>query len=83
MQSLQLSAGQYAGMITAFCERLNWSHMRNLLKTFQSQLEAGVARELLDLVRCQFLSARRARLFYKLGFKAGFAMKNFSRIHFS
>ncbi|CAG5099051.1 Oidioi.mRNA.OKI2018_I69.XSR.g16204.t3.cds [Oikopleura dioica] len=69
LQSLQISASQYAGMITIFCEKLGWHHLRNLLATFQNQIEAGVHRELLDLVRCPFISARRARQFYKLGFK--------------
>ncbi len=69
LQSLQISASQYAGMITIFCEKLGWAHLRNLLATFQNQIEAGVHRELLDLVRCPFISARRARQFYKLGYK--------------
>ena len=69
LQALQLSAGQYAGMITAFCDHLAWHHLKHLLATFQSQIESGAPRELLDLLRCQFISARRARCFYKLGFK--------------
>ena len=59
LQSLQISASQYAGMITSFCERLNWFHLSNLLSNFQTQIESGVSRELLDLVRCHFLSAKR------------------------
>ena len=56
-------------MITSFCECLGWAHLRKLLKTFQSQIESGVARELVDLLRCQFISARRARCFFKAGLK--------------
>ena len=46
----------------------SWVHMTNLLKKFQSRIESGVQSDLLDLVRCQYLNSRRARVFYKAGF---------------
>ncbi|XP_048459045.1 DNA polymerase theta [Rhincodon typus] len=68
LQSLQQSAATYAGMITAFTNRLGWHNMELLLSQFQSRLSFGVQRQLCDLVRISLLNAQRARALYDAGF---------------
>ncbi|XP_067215522.1 DNA polymerase theta isoform X2 [Linepithema humile] len=67
LQSLQQSAATYAGMVTQFCKQLGWDCMELLVSQFQTRLQFGVCRELLDLLRLPMLNGLRARSLYKQG----------------
>jgi DNA polymerase theta len=68
VQSLQTSAGMFAGMVTVFCEKLGWNNLELLLSQFQGRLTFGVERELTDLVRISLLNGQRARSLYNAGY---------------
>ncbi|KYN17239.1 Helicase POLQ-like protein [Trachymyrmex cornetzi] len=67
LQTLQQSAATYAGMVTQFCKQLGWDCMELLVSQFQTRLQFGVCRELLDLLRLPMLNGLRARSLYKQG----------------
>ncbi|XP_076278096.1 DNA polymerase theta [Lasioglossum baleicum] len=67
LQSLQQSAATFAGMVTQFCKQLSWDCMELLVSQFQTRLQFGVCRELLDLLRLPMLNGLRARSLYKQG----------------
>ncbi|XP_011875915.1 PREDICTED: DNA polymerase theta-like [Vollenhovia emeryi] len=67
LQTLQQSASTYAGMVTQFCKQLGWDCMELLVNQFQTRLQFGVCRELLDLLRLPMLNGLRARSLYKQG----------------
>ncbi|XP_076224101.1 DNA polymerase theta isoform X2 [Nomia melanderi] len=67
LQSLQQSAATFAGMVTQFCKQLGWDCMELLVSQFQTRLQFGVCRELLDLLRLPMLNGLRARSLYKQG----------------
>ncbi|XP_012529717.2 DNA polymerase theta [Monomorium pharaonis] len=67
LQTLQQSAATYAGMVTQFCKQLGWNCMELLVSQFQTRLQFGVSRELLDLLRLPMLNGLRARSLYKRG----------------
>ena len=68
IQSLQTSAGMYAGMVTTFCQKLGWSNLELLFSQFQNRLTFGVERELTDLVRISLMNGQRARVLYNAGY---------------
>ena len=68
IQSLQTSAGMFAGMVTVFCQKLGWRNLELLLSQFQCRLTFGVERELTDLVRVSLLNGQRARALYNAGY---------------
>ncbi|OQV13803.1 DNA polymerase theta [Hypsibius exemplaris] len=68
LQSLQHGASTYSGIITIFCKELGWDYMAILLEQFQSRLMFGVQRELLELIRIQFLTAPLARKLFQSGY---------------
>ena len=55
------------GMITSFCKQLNWSCMELLVAQFQTRLQFGVNRDLMDLLKLPSLNGLRARSLYKEG----------------
>ncbi|EGI59836.1 PREDICTED: DNA polymerase theta [Acromyrmex echinatior] len=67
LQTLQQSAATYAGMVTQFCKQLGWDCMELLVSQFQTRLQFGVCRELLDLLQLPMLNGLRARSLYKQG----------------
>ena len=69
LQSLQASAATFAGMVTAFCEKLSWYNMGLLLSQFQSRLCFGIERELCELVTISLLNGQRARSLYNAGYR--------------
>ena len=69
LQSLQQSAATFAGMVTIFCQRLNWKNMELLLSQFQSRLCFGVERELCELIQISLLNGQRARTLYNAGYR--------------
>lgn len=54
-------------MVTQFCKQLGWDCMELLVSQFQTRLQFGVCRELLDLLRLPMLNGLRARSLYKQG----------------
>lgn len=54
-------------MVTQFCKQLGWDCMELLVSQFQTRLQFGVCRELLDLLRLPMLNGLRARNLYKQG----------------
>ena len=68
LQSLQLSAGGFAGMVTTFCQKLGWSNLELLFAQFQSRLVFGVERELCGIIRVSLLSNYQARTLYNAGY---------------
>ncbi|XP_017766865.1 PREDICTED: DNA polymerase theta-like [Eufriesea mexicana] len=67
LQTLQQSASTFAGMVTQFCKQLGWDCMELLVSQFQTRLQFGVCRELLDLLRLPMLNGLRARSLHKHG----------------
>ncbi|KAG0587234.1 hypothetical protein KC19_2G150600 [Ceratodon purpureus] len=70
VQGLQESAGKFAGMVAAFCERLGWSDMGSLVDRFQKRVSFGVKSEIVDLTEIPFVKAARARALFKAGLKS-------------
>lgn len=67
LQSLQLTASTFAGMVTAFSKQLGWSSVEILISQFQDRLHFGVSRDLLDLMRLPLLNGRSARALFNAG----------------
>ncbi|XP_073390265.1 helicase and polymerase-containing protein TEBICHI isoform X3 [Physcomitrium patens] len=70
VQALQDSAGRFAGMVGAFCERLGWSDMEGLFSKFQKRVSFGVKSEIVDLTEIPFVKAARARALFKAGLRS-------------
>lgn len=70
VQGLQESAGRFAGMVAAFCERLGWSDMGTLVDKFQKRVSFGVKSEIVELTEIPFVKAARARALFKAGLKS-------------
>ena len=51
----------YAGMMSAFCERLCWTDYSVLFMRISDKISAQVKEELLDLMRLPSLRPERAR----------------------
>ncbi|XP_044598608.1 DNA polymerase theta-like, partial [Cotesia glomerata] len=60
IQSLQQSSSTFAGMVSQFCKKLGWNCIELLVSQFQTRLQFGVCRELLDLLRLPMLNGLRA-----------------------
>ena len=54
-------------MVTVFCDRLGWNNLELLIGQFQSRLEFGVQRELVDLCRLLSVDGARARILFDAG----------------
>ncbi|CAB0034834.1 unnamed protein product [Trichogramma brassicae] len=67
LQSLQQSSATFSGMVTSFCKELKWDCMELLFAQFQTRLQFGVQRELLDLLRLPSINGLRARSLFKQG----------------
>uniref|UniRef100_A0A0N4WMK5 HTH_Tnp_4 domain-containing protein n=1 Tax=Haemonchus placei TaxID=6290 RepID=A0A0N4WMK5_HAEPC len=59
LQTLQQQSATYAAMVVAFCSRLGWTYLCDLLKGFASRLAFGVRRELTELVSIAGIDASR------------------------
>lgn len=55
MQGLQERAGRFAGMVTAFCERLGWHDLEGLVSKFQNRVSFGVRSEIVELTEIPFV----------------------------
>lgn len=70
LQSLQLTASTFAGMVTAFSKQLGWSNVELLIGQFQDRLQFGVSRDLLDLMRLPIMNGKTARALYNAGMES-------------
>lgn len=67
LQSLQQMAGTFAGIVTAFCNSLNWSMLGLIVAQFKERLFFGIHPDLMDLMRIPSLNSQRARALQKNG----------------
>ncbi|TNV86103.1 hypothetical protein FGO68_gene147 [Halteria grandinella] len=64
VQTLQALAVNYSGMISAFCERMEWNDYSALFLRINEKINWCVKEELLDLMQIQSLRPERARALY-------------------
>lgn len=76
LQSLQLTASTFAGMVTAFSKQLGWSTVELLIGQFQDRLQFGVSRDLLDLMRLPIMNGKTARALYNAGIESLISLAN-------
>ncbi|EDV94624.1 DNA polymerase theta [Drosophila grimshawi] len=67
LQSLQQMASTFAGIVTAFCNSLQWSTLALVVSQFKDRLYFGIHRDLIDLMRLPDLTHKRARLLHDAG----------------
>ncbi|KAL7729135.1 hypothetical protein ACLKA6_009605 [Drosophila palustris] len=67
LQSLQQMASTFAGIVTAFCNSLQWSTLSLVVSQFKDRLYFGIHRDLIDLMRLPDLTHKRARALYDAG----------------
>ncbi|XP_017084683.2 LOW QUALITY PROTEIN: DNA polymerase theta [Drosophila eugracilis] len=68
LQGLQQMASTFAGIVTAFCNSLQWSTLALIVSQFKDRLYFGIHRDLIDLMRLPDLSQKRARALFDAGF---------------
>lgn len=67
LQSMQQMASTFAGIVTAFCQALNWQMLALIVDQFKERLFFGIHRDLIDLMRLSSLTAQRARALFAAG----------------
>ncbi|XP_055853276.1 DNA polymerase theta [Episyrphus balteatus] len=70
LQSLQQMASTFAGIVTAFCNSLNWTMLALIVGQFKERLFFGVHRDLIDLMRLPDLNYKRARVLFDSGIQS-------------
>ncbi|XP_068152426.1 DNA polymerase theta [Drosophila tropicalis] len=68
LQGLQQMASTFAGIVTAFCNSLQWSTLALVVSQFKDRLFFGIHRDLIDLMRLPNLTHKRARAIHDAGF---------------
>lgn len=76
LQCLQQSASLFAGIVTSFCNALNWELLGLLVSQFKDRLFFGVHQDLLDLMKIPIINSQRARALFKAGFHTLTALSN-------
>ena len=69
IQRLMEQASSFAGMVSTFCDKLNWWFFPPLIDKMASRLQRGVEQDLLPLMKISGLSAWRARELYRKGYR--------------
>lgn len=69
LQCLQQSASLFAGIVTSFCNALNWELLGLLVSQFKDRLFFGVHQDLLDIMKIPIINSQRARALFKAGFR--------------
>ncbi|KAH7644189.1 dna polymerase theta-like protein [Dermatophagoides farinae] len=69
LQSLQQQASTFAGMLSTFCQRLEWKTLAKLFEEFQPRLSFGVQLDLIDLVRIPCINSMIARQLHSKGYE--------------
>lgn len=67
LQSLQQMASTFAGIVTSFCNSLNFQNLSLILSQFKERLFFGVHRDLIDLMRLPDINYKRARALFDGG----------------
>lgn len=67
LQSLQQMSSTFAGIVTSFCNALNWTMLALIVSEFKERLFFGVHRDLIDLMRIPDLNAQKARALFNAG----------------
>lgn len=67
LQSLQQMASTFAGIVTSFCNSLQWDTLSLIVSQFKERLFFGVHRDLIDLMRIPDLNHKRARALFDAG----------------
>lgn len=67
LQGLQQMASTFAGIVTAFCNSLQWSTLSLIVSQFKDRLYFGIHRDLIDLMRLPDLTHKRARALHDAG----------------
>uniref|UniRef100_A0A1A9W5U6 DNA polymerase theta n=1 Tax=Glossina brevipalpis TaxID=37001 RepID=A0A1A9W5U6_9MUSC len=67
LQSLQQMASTFAGIVTSFCNSLQWDTLASIVSQFKERLFFGIHRDLMDLMRLPDLNQKRARALFKAG----------------
>ena len=68
VQFLQANASTHCGIVTAFCERLQWASLAAALNTLKPKLLFGVPSELAELIELEGVSPARAKALAAEGF---------------
>lgn len=55
VQGLQDRSSRYAGMLSAFCERMGWYDVEALISKFQARVLHGVRQEIVALMEIPFV----------------------------
>nr|XP_036224574.1 DNA polymerase theta isoform X3 [Bactrocera oleae] len=67
LQSLQQMSSTFAGIVTAFCNTLQWPTLSLVVSQFKERLFFGIHRDLIDLMRLSDLNHKRARALFDAG----------------
>ncbi|KAM7364011.1 DNA polymerase theta isoform 2-T3 [Cochliomyia hominivorax] len=67
LQSLQQMASTFAGIVTSFCNSLQWNTLSLIVSQFKERLYFGIHRDLIDLMRLPDLNHKRARALFDAG----------------
>ncbi|XP_065358466.1 DNA polymerase theta [Calliphora vicina] len=67
LQSLQQMASTFAGIVTSFCNSLQWDTLSLIVSQFKERLYFGIHRDLIDLMRLPDLNHKRARVLFDAG----------------
>ncbi|KAI8130699.1 DNA polymerase theta [Lucilia cuprina] len=67
LQSLQQMSSTFAGIVTSFCNSLQWDTLSLIVSQFKERLYFGIHRDLIDLMRLPDLSHKRARALFDAG----------------
>ncbi|XP_067619568.1 DNA polymerase theta isoform X2 [Eurosta solidaginis] len=67
LQGLQQMSSTFAGIVTAFCNSLQWPTLSLIVSQFKERLFFGIHRDLIDLMRLPDLSHKRARALFDAG----------------
>ncbi|TMW41572.1 hypothetical protein DOY81_013349, partial [Sarcophaga bullata] len=67
LQSLQQMASTFAGIVTSFCNSLQWDTLSLIVSQFKERLYFGIHRDLIDLMRLPDLNHKRARALFDAG----------------
>ncbi|XP_053947271.1 DNA polymerase theta isoform X1 [Anastrepha ludens] len=69
LQSLQQMSSTFAGIVTAFCNSLQWSTLSLVVSQFKERLFFGIHRDLIDLMRLPDVNHKRARALFDADIK--------------
>lgn len=70
LQNLQQISSTFAGIVTSFCNSLNWSMLGLIVSQFKERLFFGIHHDLMDLMRVQNLNSQRARALFDKGIQS-------------